>query len=682
MTQTIWTSSLLIAAVLLLRVFLGDRVTARLRYGLWLLPAVRLCVPVSVQRMLHLMPASRLSAVDLPHTAAARIAAVQPMTNPAGYGGEPSAAVQAAWTDGGVVLPILWGLGATAVLVWCLMVNRRFAGGLRKTRRYWGVSNAKLPVYTADLTSPCLYVLRGRPEIYIPETMADDPARLRHVLAHEDAHFRHFDFLWSAVRAVLLIVYWFDPLVWAMAFFSRRDCEQACDEAALRTLGEEERAAYGHTLIGLMAAGRPRDLVCGATTMTDSGRGMKERIRRIAKRPQTRAAAVFLLLVCVVLGAALTFTGSAAHTRACAMLRSRTPARVDVIRYDNKTGEPVYSALDGEKSREAEELFLSISHTKDNPSLAAEGTAEWEMRFDLSESDAPDAEKQTISLEFVGMSYLLVHYQNGEDRAAYFVRNPEKIIGRFRTLVDLPPVAMEVVSAEDGEFRLTNLDDTQTWFLWEYEYRLDNRTTGEGQAAQVSYAEDYQPQALKQGEPYLWKPGYGALEDGDYCLSACLTGDDGEPVWISVCFIIGEPSTKGEQSSAVSAAGGRTDQPEQLLFNCIQGPLLDSLFPADMRIVISGSEEARILSGGDWVSFFTDDRIAGVTFLDAVTEKPAGKPALRATPEAHDFGSLTVFEDHPQQCLIERNGKWGCYRIPDGFLEELTALAEKSGTAA
>lgn len=54
--QTIWTSSLLILAVLALRAALGTRISARLRYGLWLLPALRLCIPVSVQQALKLMP--------------------------------------------------------------------------------------------------------------------------------------------------------------------------------------------------------------------------------------------------------------------------------------------------------------------------------------------------------------------------------------------------------------------------------------------------------------------------------------------------------------------------------------------------------------------------------------------------------------------------------------------------
>ena len=69
LTQTIWTSSLLILTVIILRAVLGTHIPARLRYALWLLPALRLCVPISIQQALHLMPQSRRSVIDLPHAA-------------------------------------------------------------------------------------------------------------------------------------------------------------------------------------------------------------------------------------------------------------------------------------------------------------------------------------------------------------------------------------------------------------------------------------------------------------------------------------------------------------------------------------------------------------------------------------------------------------------------------------
>lgn len=40
--------------------------------------------------------------------------------------------------------------------------------------------------------------------------------------------------------------------MWLAAAASREDCELACDERTVRTLGEEENLAYGQTLVELV----------------------------------------------------------------------------------------------------------------------------------------------------------------------------------------------------------------------------------------------------------------------------------------------------------------------------------------------------------------------------------------------------------------------------------------------
>lgn len=74
-------------------------------------------------------------------------------------------------------------------------------------------------------------------------------------------------------------------------------------------MGESERASYGRTLIGLTCEKRPAVLLT-ATTMTGSGKSIKERIALIAKKPRMAAITlvVVVLLVAVVVG--VTYTGA------------------------------------------------------------------------------------------------------------------------------------------------------------------------------------------------------------------------------------------------------------------------------------------------------------------------------------------------------------------------------------
>ena len=122
-------------------------------------------------------------------------------------------------------------------------------------------------------------------------------------------HKRHGDGFWSLLRNLLLIVYWFDPLVWAAALLSKRDCELACDESAIRALGEEERISYGETLLSIITRrGNVSDVVCTATTMTGGGRNMKERIRFITEKPRVLGAAAALAAAVAAVAVVLVFT--------------------------------------------------------------------------------------------------------------------------------------------------------------------------------------------------------------------------------------------------------------------------------------------------------------------------------------------------------------------------------------
>lgn len=235
------------------------------------------------------------------------------------------------------VLWFLWGLGALIVGVWILAANMVFSRRLRRNRQPFALpENVKeavlkvkkfsagkdmtaadtqgeegsdreekqgrlfgkkspLPAFwlAEGISSPCLYGLPGREAVYLTADVVGDEDRLRHVIVHELVHKKHGDSFWALLRSVLVTVYWFHPLVWIAAVCSKRDCELACDEGALALLGEDERIPYGETLLSIITKkGRASDLVCTATTMTGSGKSVKERIRFIAKEPKVLYAAI------------------------------------------------------------------------------------------------------------------------------------------------------------------------------------------------------------------------------------------------------------------------------------------------------------------------------------------------------------------------------------------------------
>lgn len=304
-------SSALIVALALLRVILRGRISARVQYALWGLVALRLLVPVS----LFSAPVSA-SAVAAPiekqivaYSSERAVTVEYPVTM--GRAPDTGEVVQAVARDSVEPLDVLrwlWYGGMVVTGVWFCYVNLRMAYRLRKDRKTLSM-DAPVPVYVAPrAASPCLFGL-VKPAIYLTEQAASDGEQARQIVAHELSHLRHGDCVWALVRGACLVVWWFDPLVWLAAALSRRDCELACDEATVRSLGEELRYDYGRTLLGMATVKTgAATLLCAATTMTGGRSALAERIRSLAK-PKNSLPLCIAALVLALIAAGCAFAG-------------------------------------------------------------------------------------------------------------------------------------------------------------------------------------------------------------------------------------------------------------------------------------------------------------------------------------------------------------------------------------
>ena len=330
MMQWIVSSSVLILVVIALRYVLRGKLSLRMQYALWLLVLVRLLVPVS-------FGASDLSVMN---AVPERAPTVQQGTykqdiigkrndapTNAGTVGVPAQSMNEAAppdliqnvttatvtaptvekTDWARIAKTVWLAGAAALGLVFLAVNLHFGKKLRRSRERVEETDACLPVYESGETdTPCLFGV-AKPSIYVTPDTRTEAETLRYALAHEQTHYRHGDNLWAVLRGVCLALHWYNPLVWWAAELSRRDAELACDEATIRRIGESERAAYGRTLIRMTCEKRPALLVT-ATMMTDSGKGLRERITLLVKKPKTAAYTAVAVLLIAGLSVACTFT--------------------------------------------------------------------------------------------------------------------------------------------------------------------------------------------------------------------------------------------------------------------------------------------------------------------------------------------------------------------------------------
>ena len=418
MMQWIVSSSVLILVVIALRYVLRGKLSLRMQYALWLLVLVRLLVPVS-------FGASDLSVMDdVPERAPTAQQSIyrqdiigERNDAPANAGtvGIPAQSMSEAAppnlvqnvttatvtaptvekTDWARIAKTVWLAGAAALGLVFLAVNLRFGKKLRRSRERVEETDACLPVYESGETdTPCLFGV-AKPSIYVTPDTRTEAETLRYALAHEQTHYRHGDNLWAVLRGVCLALHWYNPLVWWAAELSRRDAELACDEATIRRIGESERAAYGRTLIRMTCEKRPALLVT-ATMMTDSGKGLKERISLLVKKPKTAAYTAVAVLLIAGLSVACTFTGGRENAELAEPFGKHYVEEATVACAPGYMNDPIGGELEVVADRDSDDVRTLLLKRMDNEEeqlyeTVAEVTLtkeEFDVRFN-SKTDGP-----------------------------------------------------------------------------------------------------------------------------------------------------------------------------------------------------------------------------------------------------------------------------------------------------
>jgi bla regulator protein BlaR1 len=251
----------------------------RLRHALWLLVLVKLVLPPGltspVSLIGHFWPreeskeAQALAAPPAkPAAATVPTPSVAPTISPATASPVAATTVHAPRTPvSWKVWPLaLWALGVLVLAGWLVSRLRRFRRDLAlavsdqpppewlervlqevaaqlKLRR---VPRVQISHATA---SPAVFGL-FRPVVLLPasETHTLSEAEGRHILLHELAHVKRGDLVLHALHIVLLILYWFNPLLWVVRRFFQNLRELCCDATVANAL-RQDVPAYRDTLL-------------------------------------------------------------------------------------------------------------------------------------------------------------------------------------------------------------------------------------------------------------------------------------------------------------------------------------------------------------------------------------------------------------------------------------------------
>ncbi|MGD8190873.1 M56 family metallopeptidase [Brevibacillus ginsengisoli] len=279
-------ASVLVGLILFVKVILRNKLSPRWHYMLWLVIIVRLLLPWAPESsfsVYNLLPYVRETLQQTPDVPAYPSAVspdhdLQQHLVPSGVSEvkqEPLSSVPETKEE---ETPATFSIYALAFYVWLLgvacigiltaIVNWRFYRQIKQRpvltdskmidllaqcKKTMSIKQSIPLVPTGKISSPAVLGFI-RPRIILPDSLIRtlDDHQLRIIFYHELAHVKRKDVAVNWLMNGLLILHWFNPLLWYAYHKMREDQEIACDALALTFIGMEQKEFYGHTVISLL----------------------------------------------------------------------------------------------------------------------------------------------------------------------------------------------------------------------------------------------------------------------------------------------------------------------------------------------------------------------------------------------------------------------------------------------
>ncbi|PFX73159.1 hypothetical protein COL39_15560 [Bacillus cereus] len=310
-------ASILVALILCLKVIFRNKLTARWHYIMWFILMVRLILPWS--------PDSPYSIYSLFLTGFEPSHSILEPTSEAITPGKHIGTTVSNVTDNNVeqpnlevhdnedyakqpekrsisvyeILSYIWLLGVICCSLITIVVNKNLTQYLKKQRPITDqrvldiLSSCKIEMdiqkdipllFAGKLSSPTLVGIRN-PKILLTERHIStlDDNQLRFIFYHELAHYKRKDVRVNWMMHHLLILHWFNPILWYANKFMREDQEIACDALALTYVHSEETLEYGHTIIALLEHHSNLYPMPGVANLSKNKSVLKRRIKMIKK---------------------------------------------------------------------------------------------------------------------------------------------------------------------------------------------------------------------------------------------------------------------------------------------------------------------------------------------------------------------------------------------------------------
>lgn len=243
----------------------------------WGMVALRLLCPVALEWEHSFLPSAEPLPKDIIYTAKPALQSginiVDDTVNPMlAYSLTPIESASANPTQiWSFILSQVWILGMAAMLVYALVSYLLLKHKVRIS------IPVRENIRRCEFIDSAFVLGFLEPKIYLPATL--EKKQWEWVLKHEEAHIQRGDHWWKLLGFLIMILHWFNPLVWLTFILFCRDMEGACDERVIRELDEGDRRAYAASILNSSLTGHQRN-IC---PLAFGEVGVKARVKSVVK---------------------------------------------------------------------------------------------------------------------------------------------------------------------------------------------------------------------------------------------------------------------------------------------------------------------------------------------------------------------------------------------------------------
>ena len=318
-------TSIAIVLLLLSRRIMKKRYVAKLRYWLWLVIALRLCLPVDINIQLNRTATVNIPVNDYYITSQQPAQAgqptefeiitadqlnLQPVTDTHSVADIPPVIKTVSVTD---ILYKIWLIVAVLLvqvsiasyflakrdIMSTAYYSDKLLSDMENLKKQMGI-NKKVRIALCHYTGSPMLVGLLNPIILIPREDYT-PVQLEMVIRHELTHLKRNDVLYKLLLHTVACVYWFNPLTACMARLAGKDIEISCDEDVVKTGDKQFKADYAQTIIRVISMQNNKLIL--ATNFSQNVKTVKERFTNIFTDRRLKAGksviAVFMAVVII-----------------------------------------------------------------------------------------------------------------------------------------------------------------------------------------------------------------------------------------------------------------------------------------------------------------------------------------------------------------------------------------------